>query len=67
MSTERCCRKCGVVLTTDAIAIYMKLISREARDFLCIDCLSEYLSCEREAIEERIKYYKESGKCALFN
>jgi len=60
------CRECEAGLTTDDIAIYLKLISRDAKDFLCIDCLGNKLKCGREPIEERIKYYKESGNCVLF-
>ena len=47
------CRKCGAHLTTDEKAIYMKLVSRNASSFLCMDCLAEALHCERKAIEER--------------
>jgi len=60
------CRECETGLTTDEVAIYLKLVTRGAKDFLCIDCLAKYLKCERTAIEERIVYYKESGNCALF-
>ena len=52
------CRKCGAHLTTDEKAIYMKLVSRNASSFLCMDCLAEALHCERKAIEERIRYYR---------
>ena len=45
------CRKCGAHLTTDEKAIYMKLVSRNASSFLCMDCLAEALHCERKAIE----------------
>ena len=37
------CRKCGAHLTTDEKAIYMKLVSRNASSFLCMDCLAEAL------------------------
>ena len=60
------CRKCGAHLTSDEKAIYMKLVSRTASSFLCMDCLAEALHCERKAIEERIRYYRESGNCVLF-
>ena len=48
------CRKCGAHLTTDEKAIYMKLVSRNASSFLCMDCLAEALHCERKVIEERL-------------
>lgn len=60
------CRKCGAHLISDEKAIYMKLVSRTASSFLCMDCLAEALHCERKAIEERIRYYRESGNCVLF-
>jgi biotin operon repressor len=50
----------------DDIAIYMKLVSRNSEDFLCIDCLGVKLKCGRKPIEERIKYFRESGNCTLF-
>lgn len=60
------CRQCQTNLTTDEIAIYLKLITRAAEDFLCISCLARHLKCDQAAIEERIRYYKESGNCVLF-
>lgn len=51
---------------TDDMAIYLKLVTRNAQDFLCIDCLGEQLKCGREPIERLIKYFRESGKCVLF-
>lgn len=66
MSNYKTCKKCGAPLGADDIAIYRKLVNRGADDFFCIDCLAEYYKCEREAIEERIRYYRESGECTLF-
>lgn len=60
------CTKCGKKLIADEKAIYMKLVDRTASYFLCLDCLGEYLSCGREALEKRIRYYRESGNCVLF-
>ena len=60
------CSKCGTRLTTDEKAIYMKLISRTARSFLCLDCLSIRLDCSRRDLEDKIKYYRDSGNCVLF-
>lgn len=60
------CMQCGAALAADDKAIYMKLISRTATSFLCIDCLGKKLGCGREPIEERIRYYRESGNCTLF-
>lgn len=60
------CKKCNAVLTSDEKAIYMKMVDRSASEFMCLDCLSEALHCERRALEERIRYYRESGNCVLF-
>lgn len=60
------CKKCGVPLGSDDIAIYRKMVLRCATEYLCIDCLAEYFGVTREAIEEKIRYYRESGTCVLF-
>lgn len=60
------CQQCGVHLSSDEKAIYMKMVSRNATEFLCLNCLSEKLGCSRGALEERIRYYRESGNCVLF-
>ncbi len=66
MSNYKTCRKCGAPLGADDIAIYKKLVFRAAEDFLCIDCLADYYKVDREEIEKRIRYYRESGTCTLF-
>lgn len=60
------CRECGAALGSDDIAINQKLISRNVKRFYCIDCLAVYYSTTRAVIEERIDYYRKSGKCGLF-
>lgn len=65
MSVNRTCRTCGVPLMTDDVAIYLKLVTRNAKD-LCIDCLGEQLKCGRGPIEQLIRYFRESGNCVLF-
>lgn len=66
MSNYKTCKQCGAPLFADDIAIYRKLVFRNAEEFFCIDCLAAYFKCERSAIEERIRYYRESGNCTLF-
>lgn len=63
---NRTCRTCKVPLTTDDVAIYLKLVTRNAQDFLCIDCLGEQLKCGRDPIMKLITYFRESGNCVLF-
>ena len=66
MENSETCKECGKKLVPDDIAIYLKLVTRNAKDFLCIDCLGTKLKCGRGPIEERIKYYRDSGNCTLF-
>ncbi|WP_127532998.1 hypothetical protein [Paenibacillus kobensis] len=66
MGGNRTCMQCGTSLVTDDIAIYMKLVSRTAQRYKCIDCLGEQLNCGREPIEKLIRYFRESGICVLF-
>lgn len=66
MASDRLCQKCQIPLAADDVAIYMKLVSRTAQRFLCIDCLGEKLNCGREPIEKLIRYFRESGNCAMF-
>lgn len=62
---NRCCQ-CTAKLTWDDMGIYMKMVSRDAREFMCMDCLAKRLGCRREDLEERVRYYRESGNCTLF-
>ena len=51
MSNYKTCKKCGAPLGGDDIAIYRKLVTRNADEFFCIDCLAEYYNTTREVIE----------------
>ena len=53
MSNFESCKKCGKKLMSDDIAIYRKLVLRTA-------------DVSREAIEEKIRFFRESGNCTLF-
>ena len=66
MANYKTCRQCGAPPGQDDRAIYKKLVYRGAKDFLCIGCLAEYFKVPREEIEQRIRYYRESGECTLF-
>jgi len=59
------CKKCNKNLNGDEIALTKKLINRGSKEFYCIDCLSSHFDVKREALEEKIEYYKKSG-CILF-
>ena len=60
------CLRCGVPLVWDDKGIYMKMVTRNAREFLCMDCLAKNLGCTRKDLEERVRYFRESGNCTLF-
>lgn len=65
-SIHNICMNCEKKLVPDEKAIFMKLVDRTASRFLCLDCLGEKLECGREPLEQRIRYYRESGNCVLF-
>ena len=60
------CYQCAAPLNWDDQGIYRKMVSRNAREFLCMDCLAAALGCRRLDLEERVQYYRESGNCTLF-
>ena len=60
------CKECNAPIYADDMAIYMKLVRRDADEFLCIDCLARYFGCTRQDVEKLIKYYRENGTCGLF-
>lgn len=61
------CIKCGKKdLSNDEIAVYKKMINRGSTEFMCIDCLAEYYHVSRQAIEDKIEYFKQTG-CVLFS
>ena len=65
MTGEKC-KRCGCTLHTDEKALYRKLIFREAREYLCLDCLSSDLSTTRQRLEDLIALYHRRGGCSLF-
>lgn len=62
---ETRCFKCEKPLSHDEIALYKKLISLSSEQFMCLDCLSKYLNCKKEALEKKIDQFREMG-CHLF-
>lgn len=59
------CSECGKVLSKDEIALNKKLIDKNVKEFLCLECLSERFGCEVEDLEIKIDEFKEQG-CTLF-
>ena len=64
--TDHLCKRCGEKLTSDEIALHMKLFSRASKTFMCLDCQAEYLGVMREDLEKVIERYHRSGTCVLF-
>jgi DNA-directed RNA polymerase subunit RPC12/RpoP len=63
---EHKCLRCGKNLKSDEIALYRKLIWREATEYLCIECLAKDLSSTPERLSELIVYFRTKQKCCLF-
>ncbi|GHU72187.1 hypothetical protein FACS1894184_19800 [Clostridia bacterium] len=59
------CSKCGKPLGPYDAALTRKLISRVAREYLCIQCLAEFFRVSVDLLEERIRFFRESG-CTMF-
>lgn len=64
--TDHACMRCGVPITGDEVALYQKLVLRNARQFLCLDCLAEDCATTRQRLEQLIAYYHRTGICSLF-
>ena len=65
MNKKKVCIECDKNLNKDEVALSQKLLGREIAEFYCIDCLAEYLECERSDLEIKIEEFKEQG-CTLF-
>ncbi len=59
------CMNCERRLTSDDIAIYRKLIFRDAEEYLCKYCLAEKMRVSVEEIDQKIEHFKKIG-CTLF-
>ena len=59
------CCECEKALKKDEKALCQKLLGVDTEDYYCIDCLSEYLDCEKTDLEIKIQEFKEQG-CTLF-
>ncbi|MBD5142976.1 MAG: hypothetical protein HDT22_05105 [Ruminococcus sp.] len=60
------CISCGKTdLSKDEIGINKKLISEDAENFYCLDCLADILEVSVQDILDKIEEFKEEG-CTLF-
>jgi len=62
---KKICVDCSKNLNKDETALSQKMLGQEITDFFCIDCLAEYLECDRYDLEVKIQEFKGQG-CALF-
>lgn len=59
------CMKCGKKLQRTDIGLHKKLIHRYAREFMCVDCLSEYVKVPKRDLLDKAEYFKQQG-CSFF-
>lgn len=60
------CYVCGKEsLSKNEIGLCKKLISKDIKEYYCIDCLAEYLEVNKEELLNKIEEFKEEG-CTLF-
>ncbi len=59
------CIECTKGLSKDEVSLNKKLLGKNTKQFLCLDCLSNYLNTDREILEDKIVQFKEEG-CTLF-
>lgn len=59
------CTECKKKLDKNDIGLNKKLLGRQIKQFMCIDCLSVFLGTSVKELKEKIKFFKEEG-CNLF-
>ena len=59
------CSNCNKNLAKVEIALSKKLLGKNAKQYLCLDCLSDYLNTDKDILIEKIEQFKEEG-CTLF-
>ena len=52
-------------LDKDTVGINKKLLGKDIKNFYCMNCLAEHLSCTAQDLLEKIEEFKEEG-CTLF-
>ena len=66
MSKTKCCFVCGKEkLAHNEVGLNKKLIGRNTKKFLCVQCLADHLDISMDELTERIQEYKDGG-CDLF-
>ncbi len=59
------CANCNGKISSEDVALTMKMINRGATTYYCKKCLAEKFSTTEEKIDELIEVWKKQG-CTLF-
>ena len=57
----KACVNCSKYLDKDEIALCKKMLGKNTKQFLCLNCLSEYLNTDQDILLEKIEQFKEEG------
>lgn len=59
------CKHCSKALTTNEIAISMRLLGRDGRNLFCRECLAKELKVDVTVIDKKIEQFR-AMNCPLF-
>ena len=59
------CKECNRKLKADEVGLGLKLIDRNGKELLCVDCLAAYLRLPREDLIAMADRFRKTG-CVLF-
>ena len=62
----KACINCGKGLKKDEVALSKKMLGKNTKQHLCLDCLSEYLHTDKEILLEKIEHVCKEEGCTLF-
>ena len=63
---EHTCLECGARLSSDEIALHLKLIGRNQTAYRCLDSQARFCNTTRSQLEALIEKYHRLGTCTLF-
>lgn len=52
---EKICTECNKILNKDEVALTQKMLGKDINELYCIDCLAEYIDCDRSDLEIKLK------------
>lgn len=59
------CKVCRSNVEKDAIGLYKKIIDKNSKKYLCLNCLANHLDTSVDELEIKIQEFKDEG-CKLF-